>query len=130
MAKSKSKLISKYLTAYAWPALWATFIFFLSDQEVLPGFTLSIYDFIFKKSAHMFVYAVLYILLFRAYRISSGNNQLTKKNYLVPVFISLVYALTDELHQSLVPGRYPTLRDAGYDMLGVATVLLYQLKLL
>jgi len=117
------------LLAYSLPALWAGIIFFLSNQEVLPGFSVSIYDFIFKKTAHMFVYAVLYLLLFRAYK-KTSSQKITKKHYLVPIFISLLYALTDEFHQSLVPGRHPTIRDAGYDMLGVLTVLLYQLKLL
>lgn len=108
---------------------WAGLIFFLSDQEVLPGFSTSIYDFVFKKSAHMFVYAVLYLLLFRAYKKTNGSK-ITKKHYLFPVLLSFIYALVDELHQSIVPGRHPTVRDAGYDMLGVLTVLLYQLKML
>ena len=109
--------------------LWAGLIFFLSNQEVLPGFSVSVYDFIFKKSAHMFVYAVLYALLFRAYR-KTNNTRVTKKHYIFPILVSLLYSFTDELHQSIVPGRYPTIRDVGFDMLGVLTVLLYQLKLL
>lgn len=129
MSKSKISIIKNYCFAYSLPIVWASFIYFLSAQEVLPGFSVSIYDFIFKKSAHMFVYAVLYILLFRAYK-KTNHTKITKKHYFVPVVISLIYALVDELHQSMVPGRYPTIRDAGYDMLGVLTVLLYQLKLL
>lgn len=129
MSKSKISTIKNYCFAYSLPLLWAGVIFFLSNQEVLPGFSVSVYDFIFKKTAHMFVYAVLYLLLFRAYK-KTNNHKISKKHYFVPIFISLLYALTDELHQSLVPGRHPTIRDAGYDMLGVLTVLLYQLKLL
>lgn len=129
MSKSKISTIKDYCFAYSLPIIWAGFIFFLSAQKVLPGFSVSLYDFIFKKGAHMFVYAILYILLFRAYK-KTNNTKITKKHYIVPVFISLIYALADELHQSMVPGRYPTIRDAGYDMLGVLTVLLYQLKLL
>lgn len=129
MSKSKISIIKKYFLAYSLPTLWAGFIFFLSDQQILPGLSISLYDFIFKKSAHMFVYAVLYVLLFRAYKITNGNK-ITGKHYLFPILISLVYALVDEFHQSTVPGRHPTIRDVGYDMLGVLTVLLYQLKLL
>lgn len=129
MSKSKANIIKTYFFAYLIPTLWAGFIFLLSAQEVLPGFSVSVYDFIFKKSAHMFVYAVLYLLLFRAYQ-KTNNKRITHKSYLLPVIISLLYSLSDELHQSTVPGRYPTLRDMGYDMLGVATVLLYQLKLI
>ena len=129
MSKSKVKIIKNYLLAYLPSVLWAGFIFFLSAQESLPGFSISIYDFIFKKSAHMFVYAVLYILLFTAYK-KTNNKQFNKKSYLYPIFICAVYAFLDELHQATVPGRHPALRDTGYDMLGVTTVLLYQLKLI
>ena len=129
MSKSKISTIKNYCLAYSLPILWAGFIFFLSNQEMLPGFSTSIYDFVFKKSAHMLVYAVLYLLLFRAYQKTNGG-MVTKQHYLFPILMSFIYALVDEFHQSTVPGRNPTVRDVGYDMLGVATVLLYQLKLL
>lgn len=127
MSKEKANKIKDFFLAYLPPTLWATLIYFLSAQEVLPGFTVSTYDFIFKKSAHMFVYAVLYILLFRAQMKISGEA-INQKSYLIPIFLSLAYALFDELHQGTVSGRHPALRDIGYDMLGVSTVLLYQLK--
>lgn len=122
-------LVKKYFLAYLAPIIWAVLIFFLSAQEVLPGFTVSVYDFIFKKSAHMFVYGVLYFLLYQAYQKTNPKDR-SIKTYLIPILISFIYALTDELHQSTVPGRHPSFRDTGYDMLGVATVLLYQLKLI
>ena len=129
MSDSKVKILKNYFLAYLSPTLWAVVIFFLSAQEVLPSFSVSVYDFIFKKTAHMFVYAVLYVLLFRAYQKTNGKK-ITRKSYLVPIVISMLYSATDELHQGTVPGRHPTLRDMGYDMLGVSTVLLYQLKLI
>ena len=129
MSSLNLSTIKTYFLAYLPAIVWATLIFLLSSQEVLPGFAVSTYDFIFKKSAHMFVYAVLYILLFRAYHKTNGKK-INRKNYLVPAVISFLYALSDELHQSTVPGRYPTLRDTGYDLLGITTVLLYQLKLI
>lgn len=129
MSKSKRDLIKNHLIAYTAPAVWAGFIYLLSSQESLPNLSISFYDFIFKKSAHMFVYAVLYILLFRAYRITN-HQKINSKNYLIPILISLVYALSDEFHQSFIPNRHPSLRDTGYDLLGISTVLLYQLKLI
>jgi VanZ family protein len=108
---------------------WATAIFFLSSQEVLPGFTVSLYDFLFKKGAHMFFYAVLYYLLLRTTRrhLPTANRQIS---YLLPLLLTFIYACLDELHQSTVPGRYPASRDVVYDMLGATTVLLHQLKLI
>lgn len=123
------KNIRKYILAYLPSVLWATLIFFLSNQETLPSFTVSVLDYLFKKSAHMFVYAVLYFLIFRAYQESSP--ELFKKNkYIIPLLICFLYSISDEIHQSFVPGRYATLRDMGYDMLGASAVLLYQLKLI
>lgn len=129
MSDSKIKTIKNYFLAYLSPTLWATVIFFLSAQEQLPSFSVSAYDFIFKKAAHMFVYAVLYFLLFRANQKTHGKK-ITRTSYLIPIIITIIYSATDELHQSLVPGRHPTVRDMGYDMLGMSTVLLYQLKLI
>ena len=77
----------------------------------------------------MFVYGVLFYLLLRAMR-QHSSNQSKLVQYAVPLFVTLVYACIDEIHQSTVPGRYPTGRDIAYDMLGATTVLLHQLKLL
>lgn len=131
MAKSKAQknTLNDYLVAYTPAFIWALGIFLLSAQEVLPGFTVSVYDFIFKKSAHMFVYAVLYWLLSRAHQHTTPQANQAQKA-LVPLLMVLLYAITDELHQGSVPGRYPTARDVGYDLLGATTVLLHQLKLI
>lgn len=77
----------------------------------------------------MFVYAVLYLLLFRAYQ-QTSHRSLNTRSYVIPLCIALLYAVVDEFHQGTVPGRHPTLRDIGYDMLGMSTVLLYQLKII
>ena len=87
-------------------------------------------DFLFKKLAHMFVYAVLYYLLFWAYQKTHAQEKITAKHYLWPLIMALLYAVTDELHQSTVSGRHATLRDIGYDSLGMLSVLLHQQKLL
>ena len=126
---SELKNTKKYIIAYLPSVIWAAIIFFLSNQESLPGFAVSALDFLFKKTAHMFVYAVLYFLLFRATQ--QTNPQLSNRNqYIVPLLICLLYSVSDEIHQSFVPGRFSTFRDMGYDMLGVSAVLLYQLKLI
>ena len=82
-------------------------------------------DFVFKKSAHMFVYSVLYWLLFRAFNV--GKNQ---KSFLIPLLICIVYAATDEFHQSFIPGRTPTIRDVGFDTVRMTVALLHLKKLI
>lgn len=102
--------------------LWAGLIYFFSSQQVLPGFTLDTWDFIFKKSAHVFVYAVLYWLLFRAF--AQSAPQKGHRVWLMPLILTLAYAFFDEFHQSLVPNRHSSLRDVGFDTLGASLVIL------
>ena len=45
-----------------------------------------------------------------------------KKNYsllVLGITISIIYGITDELHQFFVPGRYCSIFDVGIDSLGV-----------
>lgn len=129
-SSSLGALLHKYYQAYLPPVLWAGLIFYLSHQSTLPGFTVSIFDFLFKKTAHMFVYAVLYLLLYRAFRLTRPQDR-SKRSYLIPLALTLLYAISDEWHQSLIPGRHPNfVRDVGYDLLGATTVLLHQRKIL
>lgn len=112
------KSLPRTLNAVVPVIAWATLIFIFSSQQVLPGLTVSSYDFFFKKSAHVFVYAVLYTLSFRAVFLLSNPKQKALQLWL-PLVFCLLYAISDEWHQSLTPHRFPTARDVGYDMLGV-----------
>lgn len=118
-------LLKTWFWAYLPPIAWAVLIFFLSAQSVLAGLEVSTLDFLFKKSAHMFVYAVLYLLLHRAVRLTfpKANGWVL---LLAPLVICLGYAISDEYHQSLVPGRQPSPRDVGYDTLGMTIAILKQ----
>lgn len=117
------KSVYKYLRAYLPSAVWAGLIFVLSSQSVLPSFDASLSDFLFKKLAHISVYAVLYFLLFwGTQQVISASNH--RSQLIIPLLLAFTYAVADELHQSFVPGRYPTLRDIGYDSLGIATIFL------
>lgn len=126
--KTLIKSIKQILIAYLPAIVWAVLIFTLSSQQVLPSFELSVLDFIFKKTAHIGVYAVLYLLLFMAGKKTwPKNKDFDARLWLLPLALSLIYAISDELHQSTVPGRHATLRDISYDMLGVSLVLLAKL---
>jgi VanZ family protein len=107
------------------PVAWAGFIFFLSSQPVLPGIDISSFDFLLKKTGHMVVYAVLYVLLYRATAIIMNSHR-HRDNWLLfaPLLICFIYAISDELHQSFTPNRYATVRDVGYDMLGTSIAFL------
>ncbi|NCN45447.1 MAG: hypothetical protein COU63_01845 [Candidatus Pacebacteria bacterium CG10_big_fil_rev_8_21_14_0_10_36_11] len=124
MSKTNSnyfEIILSFLPAVA----WASLIYYLSNQQILPGFTVDIWDFLLKKSAHIFVFACLYFLLlmpYKKYDLAQGKAQ-----WLIPLIIAILYAMFDEYHQSITPGRHPSLRDVGFDTLGCSLVLLKKL---
>lgn len=119
-----SKTVWKLFSAYGPVFLWAGLIFVFSAQSSLPGFDILFYDYVFKKSAHIFVYAVLYILLHRA----ANLDRPTKSQWIQPLVITFIYALLDEYHQAFTPGRFPSPIDIGYDMLGASIALLFKYR--
>jgi VanZ family protein len=89
-------------------ALMAT-VFFLSDQPDLST-GLGGWDTALRKLAHMVTYGTLWFLWWRAF------------GYRAPaaaVLITLLYAISDEWHQSLVEGRHGAWTDVAIDMAGV-----------
>lgn len=76
-------------------------------------------DFIFKKLAHIFFYAVLYFWLFYA-----SNGSLRGKKWVLPFILGLIFAASDEYHQSFTPGRTARIRDIGYDAIGMSIAYL------
>lgn len=127
MAKTGLK-ITLWLNAFLPPMVWAGLIFFLSAQQALPGPGISSLDFIFKKTAHLFVYAVLYVLLSRGVDLVLDKKTDLRIRFFLPIFLVICYAVSDEIHQSFVPNRYATLRDVGYDILGSSLVALRKFK--
>ena len=125
----KNLSLSSSFVLWAPPVVWAGAIFFLSSQPVLPSLDLSYADFFFKKSAHMAAYAGLYYLVRKA--IWGSFPTLSKYDWrvwLLPLLICIIYAFTDEFHQSFTPNRTASLRDVGYDFLGMSFVFLRQYR--
>jgi len=92
-------------------------IFFLSHQ---PGELFTPYDFQWAdKLAHLSVYAVLCITVIYAfpdrYRRSAKGMVIG-----VSIVLCLVYGLSDEFHQSFIPGRYPSIADVAADVIGAS----------
>jgi VanZ family protein len=88
--------------------LWAGAIFLVSAQPRVPLPHVSGAD----KVAHALAYAGMGFLLARAAR-ASGLSPVWA------VVIGILYGLSDEIHQSFVPGRTPDLADLAADAVGV-----------
>ena len=97
------------------PLSWALIIFILSSFPTVETTEIYWQDFVLKKTAHIIEYGIFATLFYRAL-INSGIER--KKAGLWAIFISLLYGITDEYHQSFVPGREPRIRDLVFDTIG------------
>ena len=83
-------------------------------------------NFILRKCAHFSEYAILFSL---TYWVSRSRFKLTPKIALPFVLAGVIlFAVSDEFHQSFVPGRTPNARDVLIDSLGASAVALLCLK--
>ena len=91
------------------------FLFSAQTSADLPNFNWA--DRLVKKSAHMLGYAMLALSYWRAF-------DFRKRSRWLAWALTLLYALTDEFHQSFIPGRHPSLWDVLiFDQLGALTAL-------
>jgi VanZ family protein len=103
---------TRLLSTWAPVVLWAGLIFGLSSVPNL-GTDLGTWDLVLRKLAHFGEYAVLGLLLVRAF----GREPLAGAT-------GVAYAATDELHQHFVRGRHAAFRDVAIDSAGVLAGLL------
>ena len=94
---------------------WMALIFFLSAQSQFPTPQQRWLDLLLEKAGHAFEYAILAALLTRA--LASGRNA-RGRAFLAAVVFSWLYALSDEFHQSFVPGRTAGWSDVLFDWIG------------
>jgi VanZ family protein len=91
-------------------------IFVLSAQSDLPTAPLGLPQELFLKLSHVVGYAVLARLIERALALPGRGR-------LLALLLTTLYGLSDELHQSLTPGRMPDPGDLLADVLGAVLAL-------
>jgi VanZ family protein len=87
---------------------------------LIPGITpeqVSFVQFLIRKLGHWFEYFVLAVLLYRALYAESGSRSSVRPAAMTIAF-ALVWAITDEFHQSLVPSRTASIVDVMIDGFG------------
>ena len=100
---------------FAPPLLLMALIFVFSAQPDLNS-GLGNWDTVGRKLLHMIEYGLLWFLWWRAF--GSGRAGLAAA-------ITLLYAASDEYHQSFVDGRHGTPVDVAIDAAGVALAMLF-----
>jgi len=111
-----SKLLTHWLPVIA----WATLIFLFSANPdpygLLPETIDKSWDTFIGTTMHFLEYAVLSLLLARAL---SKNQSLKRSHIYLTILLSILYSLSDEIHQLYVPGRTFQLLDLFVDFLGI-----------
>ncbi len=102
------------------PLAWMGLIFALSAQPTLPSAPEPWLDVVIKKSGHALAYGLLAWLYLRALR---GGGPASDRLRLLSLALAVAYGVTDEYHQSFVPGRTPRLLDVLIDGLGATIAL-------
>ena len=102
------------------PLLWMALIFYGSSQSTLPSPSSTLLNVVLKAGGHVVEYAVLAVLLHRAIHARFPHPAIQP---LALVMVAL-YAASDELHQSFVPGRVASWSDFALDIMGGAGGLL------
>jgi VanZ family protein len=107
--KSLLQRSARWLWHWGPPLLLMAGIFYLSHQPDLPHAPDPWFDVLLKKLGHATEFAVLFLLLWRALRQTRPSTQALNWAMLA----TAAYAVSDEWHQSFVPGR----KAKGYDVL-------------
>jgi len=99
-------------------------IYALSAQPSLPEAPEPLMDLLLKKGAHMAGYGVLMVLAWRAVAglLSSDSASATYSGQLAALIaawtVTVLYAMSDEMHQRLVAGRNGRALDVLIDACG------------
>lgn len=115
---------------------WMCFVFWMSTETFSSEHTFSLVETVLRflvsklsfqemvlihksirKTGHVIEYFILGLLLFRAFRGSSPGSWNWRWS-LLAVMIVVLWAVSDELHQSFVPKRTASVVDMGIDTAG------------
>jgi len=100
--------------------VYAGLIFYFSSLPEIPELILKITKETFIL--HIIEYAILSILLLRAF-INSKNIIFREKAIYLAIIITILYGITDEIHQHFVPGRTFSLFDIIANGIGSIVIL-------
>jgi|SRR5450759_1275443 VanZ family protein len=104
------KIVKQWLPAFL--IMGAIFCFSSIPSQEMPNF--GNWDTLFKKSGHLLGYAMLAAAYLR------GIHSLGWRAVSIALVCVVLYSVTDEFHQSFIPGRTSTLIDVGIDTIGGA----------
>jgi|SRR3989344_3706847 len=117
----KSKFVKAVIIYWLPLILYMSFIFYLSSlpnpvKTLAPKGLYVFYLDLPRIIYHIIEYGVLSLLFFRALKDISKHSQLSS------ILFSALYGISDEFHQSIVPGRIPSTNDVLIDIFGAVAM--------
>jgi VanZ family protein len=120
MSKDRA-LIFDWLLVVVWMAIIFAFSSQAHSGEVTSHY-FGPFNIFLRKTGHVSEFALLFLLLRRALAHTiSGALPMN----IAAILVTVLYAASDEYHQSFVPGRTSSIYDVGVDSAGIAVVLLF-----
>jgi VanZ family protein len=98
------------------PAILVMGLIFIASNTSgsdIPKF--GIFDLIVKKGGHMLGYALLAASFFHGL---DNGKRASRSVFAGAVLLAILYAASDEFHQSFTPGRSPAIMDICIDTIG------------
>jgi VanZ family protein len=110
----RSRSYRRWARAWAPVGAWAALIFLASAQSDLVFVPVAALDVVVRKLGHAAVFGILALLLWRA--IATTTH--VRRPWAWALALAILYAISDEVHQGGVSGRYPSPVDVAIDAAG------------
>jgi VanZ family protein len=115
-------MIRKFVLYWLPPLAVMGIIFTLSSRQNIGVSDLHIINFVVFKTLHVCEYGLLTFLFFRAL---TKTTQLTfPDTATIAALMTLLYGISDEIHQTFVPSRSGGPRDIFIDLIGILLMYL------
>ncbi len=113
--------MSRRVAVASWlpAAVWGAVIFAFSSQPNLRFVADDVIDLVVRKIGHMGVFGILAALVWFAI----ARTTSLPRPWMWAFAVTVLYAITDELHQGFVAGRHPSPVDVGIDVAGAVVAL-------
>ncbi len=121
MSKFSIAALPRWLRDFAPLFFWMVLLFVLSSRPVLLEIENEAGNLSFYKFAHMIAYAVLTWLWWRAI---SPQRKTTWPIVLTALGLTILFGISDEIHQLFVPGRHGRIADVLFDSAGALMMIL------
>jgi VanZ family protein len=117
-------VLRRWLWYWGPPLVWMGGIFCLSAQPDLPHAPGPWLDTLLKKTGHAAAYGVLAWFYLRVLQQHLGSGRSLVVFRVASIGLAVAYALSDEYHQTFVPGRDGNLLDVAVDGAGACVAML------